>query len=203
MNTLAWAALGVAVGTGAAAWLLVGGDQPAAPPRVTTAEIRRLPQLPPPHRSPTAVAAAATSAPRAPLAPASQVGIIVLSGVAGGPGRQALALVSAGRGPQRVLRVGDPVGGQAKVLRIDADSMTYGSPGQEVRLFITPGTVAPVAAVHVDPPIAGVPLPGGRRLAAQAPAPAPAPAGEAEPGRGNEGFRSTFERKRLAIQASR
>lgn len=195
MNTLAWAALGVAVGTGTVAWLLVDGDHPAVPPRVAMVEARPLPLSPPPslHERPAAVAAAAASA------PSSRTATIVLWGVAGGPGRQALALVSADHGPQRVLRVGDSMGGQSTVLRIDADSMTYGSPGHEVQLFISPATATRAATVPVDPAAAAVPLPGGRKLVAEA----PAPAGEAEAGRGNEGFRSAFERKRQAIQASR
>lgn len=183
-NTPASIVIAVVVGAAIAAGLLMDADRPrpTAPAQAAldsrSAPIAPLPDLPMPADS-----RVVTATPR-PLA-------VVLSGVAVGSDLTPLALVSVDRGPVLLLRVGDSMGGSARVLRIDPDSMTYLSRGAELRVSVKPAAAASATTTAAAKPLAGF----------VAAAPAIARAEGAQPGSGNAMFRQSVERKRMAIAA--
>lgn len=178
--------IAVAVGAAITAGMLMVVDRPGpAAPAHAALESSSLPIATQPAL-PTAGEPRLVAATPRPLA-------VVLSGVATGADQAPLALVSIHRGPVMLLRVGDSMGGSARVLRIDPDSMTYLSAGAELQVSVKPADAAPASATAgaAAKPLAGF----------VAAAPAIARAEGAQPGSGNAMFRQSVERKRMAIAA--
>ncbi len=176
----------VVLGAAIVAWLILGVDRSAPEVHLPTGIDTR----PAPIAQAVATPAPATSRPDTAALPT-----VVLGGVVAGSDHDNLAIASVDRGPQVLLRVGDSIGGTATVVRIDHDSMTYRSGGNEVRVFVRPAPSA-VATATPNPPVKTYP-------GFVAAAPAIARANGAEPGSGNEAFRQAFETKMQAIAARR
>ncbi len=122
---------------------------------------------------------------------------VVLSGVATSPDGSRLAIVSVDRSPETLLRIGDRLGPDATVVRIDDTSMTYRLAGSERRVLLKAtqnASATPARSLQASP----TPTP-----AALAGAPAMARSGQGEPGSGNEAFRAAVAKKMQGIAAAR
>ena len=136
------------------------------------------------------------SAERSPLTPVAAAPQVVLTGVVvGADGGDNLAIVSVDLRPEMLIRVGDPLGSFATVVRIDDASMTYRLAGNELRVFVKPSRTVIATAM---PDAAPKQLPGFIPAA-----PAMARAQGSEPGSGNDAFRQAVEKKVQAIAAGR
>ncbi|WP_088279793.1 hypothetical protein [Ideonella sp. A 288] len=194
MTTLVNTSMAAAVmlaAAGAAWWLVEAEPAPQAvavpagqtSPTGPQAAVAALPPalvVPPPLASP----------PAAPKAPA-----VTLAGLLVGADRQPLAVVSVDGGPEALVRVGDPLGSAASVVRIDEGSMTYRFGDRELRVTVRPREPGP-ALITSTPPAQTQP-----GFVAAAPAIA-RPAGTL-PGSGNDTFRQAVDRKLQAIAAGR
>lgn len=191
MTAMTWAFMtgAVVAATATAAWLYMSPDH-------STSEVR--PQSGPSLRTTLdqdAINArpAAEPSPRSPAAAAPQV---VLTGVVvGADGGGNLAIVSVDLRPELLMRVGDPLGISATVVRIDDDSMTYRLAGNELRVFVK---ASPTVTAIAKPDATPKQVPGF-----VVGAPTMARAHGSEPGSGNDAFRQAVQKKIEAIAAGR
>lgn len=121
--------------------------------------------------------------------------VVILTGVAVNVDGSNVAIASVNRGAQTLLRVGDPIGPFASILRIDDASMTYRFAGRDLRVFVqAPQRVSQAAPRQATPPaylaVAGTPAPAASALGL-------------EPGSGNAAFRQAVEKKIQALTTGR